>query len=186
MSRRLITVLYEDRHAKGEKNYGPHMLLLACVADRTGGSRYALRDQVASIALSGDGNVKRRLRDDGASLGATGPLVAMFDNDKVRSRYPVRTGACKRELLDAVQAEAKGSPVIVLLEQNMEDLLAACCAALKRATLSAKPKPMQRDSILQAAAADGQGAARAAILAAMPSFKRLVDVVHALLTGDAG
>ncbi len=38
MSQELITVLYEDRQARGEKNYGPHMLLLACVVLIIGGS----------------------------------------------------------------------------------------------------------------------------------------------------
>ena len=59
----------------------------------------------------------------------------------------------------------------------MEDLVDACCVALKRPRLVAKPKPMERDRILQAAAADGQENARVAILAAMPSFARLVDAV---------
>jgi hypothetical protein len=172
-----VTVLYEDKHAQGEKNYGPHMLVLACVTDQVGGDRHALRTRVWSIALGGDGNVKRKLRDDGAELAAVGPLIALFDHDKIRKPYGLPRAACKRDVLQAIGAEAKGAPIVVLLEQNMEDLVDACCAAMNQAKPAAKPRPIERDSILQKAAADGQRAARDTILAAMPSFRRLVDAV---------
>jgi hypothetical protein len=200
---RLITVLYEDEHARNQKHFGPHMLLLACVADLARTNRFALLNQIIPIASGGDGNVKRKLRDAGANLAAKGPVVAMFDNDKVRPCYGLLPGACKRELLEAIRNDAQGSLVhivllgrreleairndaqgslvhIVLLEERMEDLVDDCCTALKRPKPAAKPKPGERDRILQEAAADGQDAARAAILAANSSFKRLVVAVHAL------
>jgi hypothetical protein len=83
----------------------------------------------------------------------------------------------KREVAEMIRAEAQGAPTIVLLVQNMEGLLDVCCAAMKRPKPTAKPKPFERDGILQAAAADGQNAARDQILRAMPSFKCLVDTV---------
>jgi hypothetical protein len=170
-----VTVLYEDKHAQGEKDYGPHMLALACVADQVGENRYALRTRVRAIASGGDGNVKAKLRDDGAELAASGPLVAMFDNDKIWKPYGMSRAACKRDVLQAIGAEAKGSPIVVLLEQNMEDLVDACCAAMNQPKPAAKPR--ERDSILQKAAADGHRTARDTMLAAMPSFKRLVDAI---------
>lgn len=177
MSRGLITILYEDRQAKGERNYGPHMLLLACVADRLGGSRYALRSRVAPVPLSGDGNVKLKLREDGADLTAAGRLIAMFDHDRVRACYGLGPRACKSEVLGRIRQEAGGSAAVVLLIENMESLLAACCNALKRPRPATKPRPAERDAILQAAAADGQAAARAEILHSIPSFGRLVNTV---------
>ena len=42
MSRRFITVLYEDQLAAKPTNYGPHILLLACAADSLGGDGRSL------------------------------------------------------------------------------------------------------------------------------------------------
>ncbi len=175
MRRRRVQVLYEDERAEEEKNYGPHMLLLACVADRVGGDRWALRHSIDAIPKKGDGNLEKALDEEGATLGGDGPVVAMFDNDKVRLCYGLAGGACKRDVLQTIRAQAKGTPTIVLLEENMEDLVGACCVALNRPTPRTKPKPLERDGILHAAAADAT--ARAKILAAVPSFERLVLAV---------
>ncbi len=178
MSARRVSVLYEDEQARGEKNYGPHMLLLACVADREGIDRYALRSSIEGIPKKGDGKLKKALNEDGADLADAGPLIAMFDSDRVRLCYGLAPGACKRDLLLTIRGQATGAPGIVLLERNMEDLVDACCAALRQPKPRAKPTPPERDSILQKAAA-AQVETRAAILAAVPSFRRLVDAVLA-------
>ena len=180
MSRRLVTVIYEDRHAKGETHFGPHMLLLACVADRTQSNRFALLRRVTPIASGGDGNVRRKLRDNGDALAALGPLVAMFDSDKIRTRYDLDHALSEAQVVEAILHEAQDSPKILLLVRNMEDLVAACCAALKRPIPTGKPTPEERDHVLQAAAGDSD-AVRTEILRRVPSFERLVDEVGRLL-----
>jgi hypothetical protein len=151
MGRRLITVLYEDRAVKTYDNYGPHMLLLACVADVIAVDRWSLQSTIKAVAKGGDSQLKATLREEGADLAGAGPLVAMFDDDQVRRCYGLRKDACKRAVLDAITNEATGSPTLILLQQNMEDLIAACCDVLGR-PISVK-KPSERDAILQAAAA---------------------------------
>jgi hypothetical protein len=169
-------VLYEDEQVKGTRTYGPHMLLLACVADRVGGSSWELRASIDARPKKGDGNLKKVLDENGADLANAGPLFALFDHDKVRACYGLAQEACKRDLLQAIRAHTKGAPTVVLLEQNMEDLVNACCTAMGLPRPNAKPKPLQRDQIVQRAAA-AQATVRAEILATMPSFKRLVEAV---------
>lgn len=67
---------------------------------------------------------------------------------------------------------------VVLLEQNIEDLLAACCAATGRQPPSQKPNPNERDMICQHIAADTTPQTlRDQMRALMPSFDRLVRQV---------
>ncbi|MFO0761688.1 MAG: hypothetical protein U0359_34920 [Byssovorax sp.] len=152
------------------------MLLLACVADHLKRDRYELRRWIRAVPKGGDGNLKVALRDDGADLAARGPLIAMFDEDKIRAVYGLSSAACKRAVLDRIVQEATGSPVIVLLLRNMEDLVDACCETLKKPKPSKKPKPAERDAVLQEIAA-APPACRDELQRTMPSFKRLVDIV---------
>jgi hypothetical protein len=177
----VVTVLYEDEAAAKPTNYGPHILLLACVADARGTDVWILRGRTAGIPKKGDTKVRAALRDEGDLLATRGPLVAMVDDDRVRRCYGLPTSACKREVLDAVLREATGSPSVVLLHRNMEDIVGAACAALHRAAPAAKPGPEERDRILHRAAAAERNV-RDAILAAVPSFARLVKTVDRLLT----
>lgn len=176
----LMTVLYEDQIAVQPTSYGPHMLVLACVADRVGGDPWALRARVVGIAKKGDSKLRAALRDDGGRLAKTGPLVALFDDDRVRTCFGVPKGSCKRVVLDMIAKEASGRPTIVLLERNMEDVIAACAQALGQPAPSGKPRPAERDAILLRAAA-AEVSVRASIVRAVPSFERLVRTVHAWL-----
>ena len=180
MSGRRITVLYEDQLAARPNNYGPHVLMLACVADRMGGDTWMLGKRVLAIAKKGDSKLRAALREEGAMLADGGPVVAMFDADRVRACYGLPSNACKQSVLDAIEAEASGVPVIVLLERNMEDVVAACCAASNKPFPQSKPTPQQRDAILHGAASAG-AAVRVQVLASVPSFERLVRAVHGLL-----
>ena len=106
----------------------------------------------------------------------------MFDHDRIRRCYGLPSGACKRDVLAAVLAHASGTPQIVLLEENMEDVVKACCAALGRALPNSEPTPAERDAILQPAAAADRSV-RDTVLATVKSFGRLVRAVaDALVT----
>ena len=157
------------------------MLLLACVADQRGREATGLRSEHRAIPKKGDGNLKKALDERGAELADAGPLIAMFDHDKVRALLrPPRRKRASATCCGPSASTPSGTPNVVLLEQNMEDLVDACCAAMGQPKPAAKPKPkpQERDSILQDAAA-ARGDARSEILAAMPSFKRLVEAVLA-------
>jgi len=176
----IVTVLYEDQSAAKPTNYGPHILLLACVADVSGDTVWSLRERVVGIPKKGDTKLRAALRDDGDLLAAAGALLAMFDEDRVRGCYGLSKGACKREILEAITTEATGWPGVVLLVRNMEDVVNAACAALGQPRPARKPTPEERDRHLHRAAAEGP-AVRAAILAAVPSFGRLVETVDRTL-----
>lgn len=175
-----ITVLYEDQLAAKPTNYGPHILLLACVADACGDDRWTLQQRVRGIPKKGDAKLRAALRDDGELLRSSGALVAMFDEDRVRGCYGLPRDACKRTILDRIAGEATGEPTLVLLERNMEDVVNASCVARHQAIPAKKPTPEERDRILHAAASEGR-AVRDAILRAVPSFARLVHIVRELL-----
>jgi hypothetical protein len=63
----------------------------------------------------------------------------------------------------------------------MEDLVDKCCEAMQQAKPTTKPKPRERDGVLQKAAHQPRET-RDAIVGLLPSFKRLVNVVRAFLT----
>lgn len=53
-----ITVLYEDQLAAKPTNYGPHILLLACVGDACGDDRWTLQQRVRGIPKKGDAKLR--------------------------------------------------------------------------------------------------------------------------------
>lgn len=183
MSRRLITVLYEDQLAAQPNNYGPHMLVLACVADRIGSEPWGLRQQVRAIPKKGDSKLRDALRDEGALLARCGPLLVMFDADRVRACYGLPSHACKRSVLDKIHGEATGKPILILLERNMEDVVDACCKALQQPSPQRKPTPPERDAILHKTVAASRHA-RDEVLQSVPSFARLVRAVHEALSAE--
>lgn len=181
MSGRLITVLYEDQLAAGPTNYGPHVLVLACAADALGGDRWSLRQRVDGIPKKGDAKLRREIAENAGRLVRQGPLLVLFDSDRIRRCYDLDSAACRRSVLDKIAREA-GVPLrAVLLEQNMEDVIAACCQALHRPVPAKKPTPAERDAVLHAAAAADRRV-RDEILEAVPSFARLVRLVTHELT----
>ena len=178
MTRKLISVFYEDQLAGAKpNNYGPHALLLACVADQCQENRWALHLKVIAIPKKGDSKLRAALRDDAGLIAQGGRVFALFDLDRVRNCYELAPNACKRTVLDAIAAEATGAPAIVLLEQHMETVVEACCAASNRPLPTAKPSPAERDSILHGIAAGDRGM-RDAVLTSVPSFDRLVRIVN--------
>lgn len=176
-TRRLVTVLYEDAPDGPPRNFGPHALLLACIEDRTGEDRYALRDRVEPVPKKSNGNVKRALENDAERLHAAGPVVAVLDDDRVKELYSLPPAALRCEVLAAIAKTASVSTTVVLLEANMETLVAATAAFCGDTPPSKKPTPRERDRILHKGAAAEKGV-RDRILARVPTFRRLVEKVE--------
>jgi hypothetical protein len=182
MSRRLITVLYEDQLAGGKPaNYGPHVLALACVADLTGGDARAFENRVRAVPKKGAQKLRAALRDEGTMLANVGPVVAMFDSDRIRDCYQLQPDDCVVNVLASIRADSTGNPIIVLLDRNMEDVARACCAVLKIEEPEDKPRPQARDKILHAMAASRNVEDRNKLLASVPTFGRLVRALVELL-----
>ena len=183
----MITVLYEDQCAQ-PRNFGLHNLVLASLApDQPTVPLHNLRHQVVGIPKKGDNKLKRDLEQDLARLCNRGPVVAVFDNDKIRRLLNLDKQACKRDVLNALERcfEAGGNAAIVLLEQNAEDLLRASCQVLNREYPGKKPTPPERDRILNQAAGGSSGDLDR-IRQAMPSFDRLIRKIGDLLHNPRG
>jgi hypothetical protein len=182
----LATILYEDQRAPQKTRFGPHALVIACVADETGSDRWALEKRIEGIPKKGDSKLLHAVREDAADLTHDGrALVAVFDEDRVRKLLGLDTGACKTLVKDAIARGCTAGPLleVVLLQRNIEDVVAAAARALgkplndpqvERALGKHAGHPEARDAILHAAAS-ADVAVRRAILAAVPSFARVVQ-----------
>lgn len=185
-----IYVLWEN-HATGSiLQFGPHKLLLACVAERLGSDPYELARAalIGGRSCGGDGNVLRELGHP--ALWDSAPhLLAVLDSDKIhrrlgteaRSRVPeggyaawaARTEVACRERIRSNQHYNEAQLTICFLDRNLESLLEVIGG------FSGKKELIERDKILQRAASD-PGLARRA-LEAMPSWAGLVDAVASKL-----
>lgn len=178
MSTRILTVLYEDSLASKPTNYGPHSLLLACVADRLGWVRWdkRLTTTVLASPKKGDSKLQAALTNDARRLADAGGVAVVFDLDRVRDCFGLPGTSCIVAVLDAIVKSAAVPVRVVLLDRNTETLVAACATALG---LPSPPKvPRERDRILNNAA-DVDVSVREKILADCETFKRLVDIAHA-------
>lgn len=195
-----VTVLYEDcltPHSTGTQ-FGPHLLLVECILDdlRAEGhdppDRFTVaRHHVLANPKNGHANVKREFLQNGALLTRDGSsLVAVYDLDKVDrliDDVAIKSRRCKRAMRECLRGgpEAPTAGWVYFLNANTETLLDAARRILGRPS-AGKPRPAERDSILQALIAQGPEA-RAALRERVPSFdyivRKVAELARPLLTG---
>lgn len=174
-----IAVLYEDKLATSKpKNFGPHVLVLACVADQTQCERELLSRHVDGLPRKGVG----KLLADCAMpllLDAYAHVLAVVDDDKVRDHLRLPRTACKTQVREAMEA----GPCLhaVLLVRNLETVLDSATSVLGRRPLARKPTPLERDGILLHLAYQGLPEQRIQLLEQVPSLKYLVTKLAGLL-----
>jgi hypothetical protein len=172
-----VTVLWEDQRATAAKTFGPHELLVACVAEELEEAPKMVLSRVVSIPKKGNGNVAVALKRDLMRLSDAGPVCAVFDRDKIRDLFgQSSTPSCISGIKRRIYEDAPGTYEVVLLDRNVETLVDACCRAQQRPAPASKQPPDQRDRIVTRTAWGGVGE-RAAVRAAVPSFNRLVEWV---------
>lgn len=176
----LITVFWEDQRGPQPKAFGPHALLLACLSDDTGLDRWDLATMVVAIPKKGDTKLKAALARDAVKAANAGPVVFVFDNDRVRELLGLSKVACKPEVIKSIGTTCEVQVAVVLLENNVEDLLNACRRAAGEAEISDKLSPNERDAVFYRAAI-AHRATRDRIRMDAPSFDRLVRYVRARL-----
>lgn len=131
MKRAGATVLYEDRAAPGNpKEFGPHNLVLALVADALSRDFYsrAFRESVTGLPMKSNGKVWKACRENLSLLTRTGrSVVAVIDADRVAEMLGPPRPACRRAVLERLRAPCPDSQLLhfVLLEQNLETVLRA-------------------------------------------------------------
>jgi hypothetical protein len=72
----IITVPWEDRRGVATRDFGPHELLIWCVADALGmdGWDRGLRQIIHSVPKKGNGGVRAALRGNLSMLAKSGPV----------------------------------------------------------------------------------------------------------------
>lgn len=174
------TVLYEDARAVATKYFGPHELLCACTADRTGDRLFSLRKRLIDVPSNGVGPLLARVRQVTPRFEQYPQrLLVLVDHDRIREHIRLPPLACRAQVVSAVRGARPFS--VVLLEENTEDLLRAAREVLGGGPLTGKPTPLERDRILENAAHATTREQRQAILERCPSFGRLVEAAVAAL-----
>lgn len=175
----IITIIWEDQRNVEADGFGPHELLLACVADRLGYKHGQLSKRVYARPAKGNSNVLKRLKTDGARLEKAGPVFAVVDRDKIADlwRSPgAKPLACMSELAKRFRQDAAGRYELVFLIDNVESLIEASLGNFPEGGMLKKPKPAERDRIL-GKIAFGDRSQRELLLQRVPSFARLVERV---------
>lgn len=182
MSQR-IAVLYEDQLATAKpKNFGPHVLMLACLADRIGRDREQLTRHIEPLPRKGVDKLISTCAQPGfGDLYAR--VVAVCDDDRVREHLGLPVRACKTQVRAALVSRCSWPERLhpVVLERNLETLVDAVCRALGRAPPTSKPRPPERDGILLHLAFQGTTAQRDELRHHMPSFGYLVERLARIL-----
>lgn len=189
----MVLVLYEDSLVRGGKptNYGPHLLLVQCVADRLAVARprphgYLARDLIDRGLACNPRRGNTKLRDaahanlEKHTRGGKN-VVAVYDRDRINEIVVVTDPSCTRAIVEAL-APAGGSDRLatVLLDANLETVITTLRGCGMRADLpwdEALAKRAgalgDRDRIMQNAAVADQ-AIRDRLLERMASFEYLV------------
>lgn len=175
-----VTIIYEDSTARGGlvRDFGPHALVLACLADDLTIDRHSLGRIVLAHPANGNDKALTKLADDRLF-----PVVALIDDDKIRRHLTLPARACKRDVLQGVvdrYGRSLGAEVnLVLLHENIETVVEAASRALGE---PAPPKsPEGRDTILRRAATADRSMRTAIRAACAGTFERLLTKVAALL-----
>lgn len=113
-------------------------------------------------------------------LRKLGPVCAVLDCDKVQDLRLAgqRLPTCFSGIRKALDNHARRSDYgLVLLDQNVETLVTACCRAIGTTAPDSKPSPDHRDRILGKTAWNPGSNARQFARDNVPSFNRLVQWV---------
>jgi hypothetical protein len=132
-----VTILYEDEAGDGAlRDFGPHELLLALIADETGRRIDDLKREVDAHPAKGASKLLVKCAEEvGDNISSDcHPVVAIFDVDRVRGlrhRHHLRDGIPKRStdagiaaILEAL-CPKRDKLRVVLLNRNVESILRA-------------------------------------------------------------
>lgn len=189
----IVTVLWEDSRGRQRKGFGPHELLVACLVDRLvggGATNWARRqelrrfveDRISPRPKKGVGQLRKALEREGEKLANDGPLFAVLDSDRIRERWRQDPPAdCPPAIAQRIREEISGTYALAILVRNVESLVEAACRATGAPVPSGKPRPDERDRLLDRAVWFAGPTERAAILLDCPSFGRLMARVARVL-----
>lgn len=144
-----IQILYEDELSPSSpKNFGLHVLVLACVAERLGRDRSTFT-HVTAYACKGIGRLLRRCEEP-SLLDGYARVLALCDDDEVRPHLKLPATACKVLVTAAIRKRGLDAQRLqpVLLVANLETVLDAIAEIRGQDRLLGKPRPTERERIL--------------------------------------
>jgi hypothetical protein len=171
-----IAVLYEDQLATSKpRSFGPHVLVLTCVADQLQRPREPLERHVDGHPCKGIGRLLAPCREP-ILADRHARVIAVCDDDRVREHLKLPAAACKMDVRGAIALSVGTSPLqAVLLVRNLETVLDAVQQVLGLGPLTSKPSPLQRDGVLLRLAYRGTPDQRLDLMRRVPSLAYLVD-----------
>src|SRR5262249_37973722 len=133
-----IIILYEDQRGP-TKDFGLHKLIEACIYDIVDGQRHLLVRALEGRQSKGDAKLLRVCREDIGDISPKGyPVVAVFDNDRVRRLLGLAREAERALVIEKIKEGccAPAQLFVFLLEENMESVVEAagrCDPSIARA-----------------------------------------------------
>lgn len=174
-----VHVLYEDSQAAGENNFGPHILLLACLGDRRNQGLWDLRDRFSYVCRNG----VDKLISTATRFGRRETRILAPDDDRIREHLQLAHNAAEAVVVTTLATAADSEPAnVVLIVRNMDTVAETAATVVNLPPPSKKLRPRERDPIFHRLASSDANL-RATFLERCASFARLVERSHQLL-GD--
>lgn len=178
-----IQILYEDELSPASpKNFGPHVLVLACLGDRLERPPASFT-HIAAHACKGIGQLLRRCEEPNL-LDSYARVLALCDDDEVRPHLKLPAKACKLQVVTAVRSRSKHSARLqpVLLIKNLETILDAITTLLGDDPLPRKPRPIERERILHRFVHRSTPDQRLELTRRVPSLAYLIEKLASAVT----
>jgi hypothetical protein len=177
-----IVILYEDQRGP-TRELGLHKLVEACVFDLVDGQRHLLARALDGRQSNGDAKLLRVCRQDVGDISPKGhPVVALFDNDRVRRLLGLSHQAERATVIAKIKEDccAPAQLTVFLLEEKMESVVEAagqCDPSTARHFLAEalRKNLAARDIVLKEACRGDKQAVRACILGKVPSLRPLIE-----------
>lgn len=180
-----VTVFYEDQAAGELNEFGPHLLLCACVADRLKTkSIWEVRRIVDGQPKKGADKLLAACKRHAKRNRNRNEIVfALFDADKLHVHLKI-----PKSPLDELHAKLNGeiqSPKVrpFLLADSIESLVetSACCLD-PPVEGPLRKRHNERDNILNRAATAASRSVRDCVTRTVPSFAALIEAVASALS----
>ncbi|MBI5498107.1 MAG: hypothetical protein HY904_24100 [Deltaproteobacteria bacterium] len=182
-------VLYEDQLGQQVTEFGPHVLLIQCVADLLEQSPHELKKRLVPRPMKGKEKVARCLLEDLQNLACDFAwILVLIDGDRLREiaqlDNPRNEGDIRRAILKRHPVDGQ-KVVPVVLENNMESLLEACrrCWPGLPVGRKAKPSPIERDGVLNKIAWAPDMGVRQCVLNGCPALEQLRNFSACAVSG---
>lgn len=185
----MLIVLYEDQLAPQQKRFGPHELLIACLADD---GVVSVRERLDPRPCKGAEKVVAFLTSPRLADRLAGDtLLAVFDGDRLPfTALGLARSASVAEFTATLKDRCPAAGLrVFVLERNLEDLLRAAQGCERRPDSDpqyqraiSQKKLLDRDIILNRIAQSPVREVRDCVRERMPSFEGLVKSLAEILS----